>query len=195
MGYAEFWYRPMKLDEEVYRAIDTDVDKLKSVWKEKGIRVTHLTSLQGFGENNEIIHETEGIVVEGARETFIFPRIIPEEFKKVFMTMKDGRIFQFVTTGRGRYNLAVQAILIIAKHHLKEQLIVTSNGEQWDWSFASELVQQHLGYGGDFVLDESPSFDEMSAKISWTRYVDGKEIHGDNFASFDNPEQKSEGEK
>lgn len=172
MSYNEFWYRPLKIEEDVYRAIDADVEKMNHVWKEKQIKVKRLTSLESNFEGE--IHVTEGIIVEGAKETFVFPKVIPEFFKKVYVCMKDGRMFQFVSTGRGRYNLAVQAILIIAKHHLKEQLLVTSNGEQYEWGYAMELVQKHLGYGEDFTLDESPSFEEMGMK--WTTYENGKEV-------------------
>jgi hypothetical protein len=173
VSYAEFWYRPMAIEEDVYRAIDADVEKLTNVWKEKRIKVSRLTAF--VSNQGETPHETEGIVVEGSKETFIFPKVIPESFKQIYVTMKDGRIFQFVSTGRDRYNLAIQAILIIAKQHLKEQLIVTSNGYQHEWGFAIDLVKEHLGYGEDFTLDESPTFEEMG--IKWTVYRSGEEAN------------------
>jgi len=165
MSYCEFWYRPMVIDDSIYDAIERDVNQLQPVWKENQINVEHLTALTSkTGENH---HQTKGIVVTGAYGTFIFPQSLPEDFKNIYVTLIDGRMFQFVKTNQNRYGLAVQAILIIAKHYLNEQIIVTSNGDEHDWQEAREIVINNLGYGLNFELDESPPDELFGMKLTW----------------------------
>lgn len=168
MGYTHYWYRPTTISEEEYGTIIRDVQKMMSVFRRKNIRVQLEESLYKA--------ENKGIVIEGTCETFIFPIQIHEEFKKYYPMTKDGKIFQFVKTNRGTYDIGVQIVLIIAKQYLTDRIIVTSDGEEWHWQNAKELVQEHLGYGHDFSLDESPSFEEMGMKVTWTT-IDGEEIN------------------
>ena len=52
------------------------------------------------------------------------------------------------------YDLAVNVCLVIAKHYLKDDIIVSSDGTENNWVEAKELCNHFLGYGQDFKLDD-----------------------------------------
>lgn len=88
-------------------------------------------------------------------ESFIFERVldVPDYQRE---KTPDGPFFNFCKTAFRPYDLAVTAALIIAKHHLKGAMTVTSDGEAPHWFDGAMLCQSLLGYGLDFKLDESP---------------------------------------
>lgn len=82
-------------------------------------------------------------------ESFYFPR----EYKPLeWEEPKAGFYLQFCKTAFRPYDLAVTAFLIIAKHHLKNNIRVSSDGEDTHWFDAKILCQMELGYGMDYVL-------------------------------------------
>ena len=76
-------------------------------------------------------------------------KLTPEALKK-----NKGKIFQCTKTAYKPYDLAVNICLIIAKHYLKDQILVHSDGELKDWQEGMQLCQHFLGFGKNFVLDE-----------------------------------------
>lgn len=65
-----------------------------------------------------------------------------------------GKFFEFCKTAYKPYDLAVNVCLIIAKHYLKDQILVHSDGELENWKDGMELCQHFLGYGDNFDLDK-----------------------------------------
>ena len=65
-----------------------------------------------------------------------------------------GKHFQFTKTAYKPYDLAVTVCLVIAKHHLKDDITISSDGEMIHWEEAMQLCQHFFGYGKDFALDE-----------------------------------------
>lgn len=65
-----------------------------------------------------------------------------------------GKIFSFCKTAFRPYDWAVTAFLIIAKHYLKDTILISSDGELPHWHDAMLLCQLELGYGMDFRLDK-----------------------------------------
>lgn len=63
-----------------------------------------------------------------------------------------GYAFDCCKTNYKPYDLAVQVALVIAKHNLKDQIIVKSDGDESKWVEAKQLCQHFLGYGEDFKL-------------------------------------------
>jgi hypothetical protein len=63
-----------------------------------------------------------------------------------------GLYFEFCKTAYKPYDLTVIICLIIAKHYLKEQIIVSSDGTLDNWKDGMLLCQKILGYGLDFRL-------------------------------------------
>lgn len=74
------------------------------------------------------------------------------DYKKV--SEDNGYIFDCTKTAYKPYDLAVNVALIIAKHHLKTDIIIRSDGEEKDWEEGRQLCQHFLGFGKDFKLDE-----------------------------------------
>lgn len=64
-----------------------------------------------------------------------------------------GRYFQFCKTAFKPYDLAVNVALIIAKRHLGDSIIISSDGGPVHWKDAKLLCQVNLGYGLDVELD------------------------------------------
>ena len=68
--------------------------------------------------------------------------------------LKAGKhIFGFTKTAYKPYDLAVNVCLIIAKHYLKKDIQISSDGEMVNWEEGMQLCQHFLGYGADFSLD------------------------------------------
>ena len=65
-----------------------------------------------------------------------------------------GFYFEFCKTAYKPYDLAVIICLIIAKHHLKEEIIVSSDGALDNWKDGMLICQKILGYGLDFTLSD-----------------------------------------
>lgn len=65
-----------------------------------------------------------------------------------------GRYFEFCKTAYKPYDLAVIVCLIIAKHHLKEGIIISSDGTQDNWQDGMLICQKILDYGLDFTLKD-----------------------------------------
>jgi len=84
-------------------------------------------------------------------ETLYFPRhFFPEKWEKP----KKGKYFEFCKTAFRPYDLAVITFLIIAKHYLKEKIIVKSDGTNDHWFDGKLLCQMTLHYGLNFKLDK-----------------------------------------
>jgi len=83
-------------------------------------------------------------------ESFVFPRIFePEEWEK---PNEKKLWFDFCKTAFRPYDLAVTAFLVIAKHHLKHRIVVTTDGEEPHWFDAKMLCATELGYGLDLCV-------------------------------------------
>ena len=66
----------------------------------------------------------------------------------------DKFLFDFCKTAYKPYDLAVICALIIAKHHLKEQIRISSDGTLEQWKDGIVLCEKVLGYGVGFAFHE-----------------------------------------
>ena len=76
---------------------------------------------------------------------------------------KKGECFAFCKTARKPYDLAVQIVLILYKHHFSKVVEVSSDGDEADWAEAFKFTDKHFGINGSMgkrlalfegVLDE-----------------------------------------
>lgn len=74
-------------------------------------------------------------------ETFELKRKIED-----FASLSDGRYSNYCKTGFRPYDLAVQGVLLVAKHHLRDRIQVWSGGSDFHWNDARRLCYVHLGY-------------------------------------------------
>ena len=84
-------------------------------------------------------------------ETFQFTRKEPSDHSDP--PEKDSKYTNCCKTAFRPYDLAVNCFLIIAKHHLKDSLIVKSDGNSPQWFDGKLICQTKLDYGFDFKLD------------------------------------------
>jgi len=77
----------------------------------------------------------------------------------------DPYIFNCTKTNYRPYDLAVQVCLIIASHHLGQQIRVTSDGESVHWDDARQFCQNFLGYGADFALFSEEQQKQADAQV------------------------------
>ena len=66
---------------------------------------------------------------------------------------KIGKHIDSTKTAYKPYDLAVTTCLVIAKHHLGDDIIVESDGTIENWQEAMFLCEHFLGYGKEFSLD------------------------------------------
>lgn len=186
MGYTHYYDTPKEFNKELFAKVVTDfkkilpeilkvkIDKetieLAKINKEYDPDIhTKIVLGNGMGDkgskmeitNDEILFNGLG---ELGHETFLLERKTQTEFtrhdgsKYTNEPRENGKYFNFCKTARKPYDLAVCAILIIAKQHLNDHIIIHSDGEINDeWVFPKKFVQKHLGYGKDFVLDTEDS--------------------------------------
>ncbi len=153
MGYTHYWYRQPEVSEDKMRDIIKDIQKV----------VPHYDSLLG----DKDIH-TEGIFLNGrgdeAHETFYFPRVVevPKHQMQEQFYIRKGQTFAFCKTACKPYDIAVTTSLLIIKHHLGEEISVSSDGEIGNWESAIDIVVKELGYGKGFYMDEDGDILEVS---------------------------------
>ena len=73
---------------------------------------------------------------------------------------EDGLYCGHVKTAFRPYDVAVTAVLLIAKRYLGNQFVIHSNGGDPQWADARRICQQVLGYGDWFGIVEESVVDE-----------------------------------
>ncbi len=80
----------------------------------------------------------------------LFQKLKPESYQE---PQEDGKYFEFCKTAYKPYDVIVNVVLIIAKHHLGGAITISSDGQSKDWDDGRFITQKILGYGADFKLD------------------------------------------
>ncbi|MEK6880552.1 MAG: hypothetical protein AABY22_13125, partial [Nanoarchaeota archaeon] len=73
-----------------------------------------------------------------------------KQYKLGLLKKYNGFDFNFCKTAFKPYDLAVNVIMIIAKHHLGNDIRIRSDGTEENWKMGKVLCQKILGYGLDF---------------------------------------------
>lgn len=141
MGWTHHWKRETELPRKPFAAAVRDCQK---VLPQIGI------TLAGFEGTGSPVFEDDVIVFNGAGGACEPFEIHQTEFDR------RGRkiVWSFCKTEHLPYDLCVQVVLIVMKHHLGDAIVVTSDGTDNDWATARRTCQQHLGYGEEFRLAE-----------------------------------------
>lgn len=120
-----------------------------------------LGDAEGIGPGSTAVTNADGFVTylkhrtcngSCSYETFSFPRSL--DGTRHSGPDKDGLFGGYVKTGFRPYDVAVTAALIVAKRHLKDQLVVEGNGGDSRWRDAKRICQRVLGYGDWFGITE-----------------------------------------
>lgn len=151
MGYTHYYCHAPRLDGKALFAAFQDARKIVEAAKAKGIQLRG-----GNGTGEPVIEEC--IYLNGAEElgedceTFYFP-VTGEDLK--YSMANGGFPWAFCKTQRQPYDIVVCAILLVLKHHLKDQLGLASDGNRRpdEWLKAEALVKKVLGYIVHFKQD------------------------------------------
>jgi len=178
MGYTHYWYRKKTIDEKTFKKIVSDFKQLLPWFRFNGIKLAG-----GLGNGNPTLN-SEKVVCNGyskgghrpidgklynnvdlnitkracdgdcAHETFYFPRELDSHR---YQTQINGveMYFNACKTAFKPYDFAVNCFLIIAKHHLDDEIIVRSDGGRGEWIDAVNTVYMAFKYG-DFKLNFVP---------------------------------------
>jgi hypothetical protein len=141
MGLTHNWQRGTELAADAFARAVEDCRKVVAA---TGVPVA------GFNGSGQPIFDRDKIIFNGAKGAGCEPfEIHQTEFdrrgRKVF--------WSFCKTEYAPYDVAVKAALIALKHHLGDDIKITSDAKDTDWDDARKICQQTLGYGGDFKLD------------------------------------------
>lgn len=143
MGYTHYWYRAKEIDPTTFIKIQMDFERALPALSEAGIKLGN-----GYGLGFPIM-DGETILFNGSDEQgyeeMYFPRILtihpnenPNEPEYHFGCCK---------THQRPYDLAVTVFLLIAKHHLQDDLMIRSDGGKCDWEAAEQFYRQVLNDG------------------------------------------------
>ena len=154
MGYTHYFYRKPKLNPNRFAKVVEDFKIAINLIRDKGIDICGWN-----GSGDPILNDLEirfNGMADQSHETFILLLNYkkPDYQKADFFEpgKSKGLAFQFCKTAQKPYDLAVMTALVIAKHHLKDQIHISSDGEDGDWAAARDLCQLVFGYGADFKL-------------------------------------------
>jgi len=150
LGYTHYYYiKEGTIPSEIWERICQDFRSLilfvpsNSINKQNGLLALDVSITPDVIQFNG--------VGEGRHETFVLSRL---NYREEWQNGDSDMLFNFCKTARKPYDLFVCSCLIIAKNHLKNDIKVTSDGEQSDWAEAIILCQNSVGYGSRFILDE-----------------------------------------
>lgn len=143
MGYTHSWYRNGEISSSIMDQIRADFTKITARLPANS-QIVDIPDL--WGTPQDIAFGGK----KGTCEPMIFCRISQarkisdDRAQEPWMT---GKYFEYCKTEKMPYDLAVEALLIIAKKNLSEDIRVFSDGDDVDWLAARDLCQKVLGYG------------------------------------------------
>jgi len=174
MGYTHYYYTKSEYNFERFGNVLNDFKKLipiiegktkefqvvKKIKGELGIfnQVASIKLCGGMGDGlpeltNEIICFNGSNIGDLGHETFLLEqKREPNSFEQYDKLNK--LFFNFTKTARKPYDLAVCVCLIIAKEYFRDEIIIKSDGTLDEWQPAIDLVNDYLGYGKNFQLNE-----------------------------------------
>ena len=84
---------------------------------------------------------------------------------------ENGLYLEYVKTAFRPYDVAVTAVLLIAKRHLRDRLVIHSDGGNRQWVDARRICQSVLGYGDWFGIVEEQIVEEWPGNPAGKRHV------------------------
>ena len=164
MGYCHYYYMAPEFNAKSFRKVVADFQKITHTLKRDGI------ALAGWDGSGAPVTTSTKITFNGrdeeSCETFLLTQKYDDgDFGKTAVGPLQehsfgirnpanivGKYFYGCKTRCLPYDTAVMACLIVAKHHLKGDIIVKSDGADEEWKDGRRLCQRVLGYGSDFRL-------------------------------------------
>ena len=163
MGYTHYWYKVQEIPLELWKDFTEDFNKVLPLFVRYLSDTTDDNSDELIVDNDEIRFNGIG---QNAHETFYFERTVDIKNKRFVQYREtnavvqaqamdtEPHIFNFCKTARKPYDIAVMCALVIACHHFKDKIMISSDGEiNSEWREAVDMCKDRLGYGEDLVFD------------------------------------------
>lgn len=126
MGYTHYWTQDVKATDEQFSKF---TDDFKTIVSDSDLLQREYDNNDPVDINNDFV-AFNGIGDEG-HETMFFEN--------------GGLDFNFCKTARKPYDTHVTAALILLKHHLTDDIHISSDGNTEDWQPAMDLINEKLG--------------------------------------------------
>ncbi len=180
MGYSHYWNRPQIIDLTTFNTISKDLSALLPALEAAGALLANAYGREepeigpefigfngveccGHAKNQDVRLAWPSKDAHGIGDNMSKGGTLPYRtcngdcsFESVWFERvatiagEDGRVECSCKTAFRPYDLAVTAFLVIAKHRLRGELQVQTDGEPCHWAEAFALCQAKLGYGGDY---------------------------------------------
>jgi len=170
MGITHYWKIKRAIDPHAFANIVADV--------KKAIPYLEVEIAGGDGTGEPEI--TERLIrFNGQKphdyETFAFYRLAqPPHYSKI----DGGWWFSFCKVGFSEpqpYDIAVKVVLVIAKHHCGNAIVVNSDESDAEWEDAIELVENVFGYG-DFAFGQTGNPPSPTRKFPAQQYMNKQQL-------------------
>ena len=90
-----------------------------------------------------------------SHESFVLHRSVIKHAEDWRKPDEKEMFFSFCKTAFKPYDLAVLCILIIAKRHLEDDIVVSSDGMDEQWYDGKYICHMMLGYGFEYLVDRN----------------------------------------
>jgi len=127
MGYTHYWRNPSGFPAATWKRITKDVRLV----------------LAKLPKDCKIDDQNGGVPI--INDEMIWFNGVGDGEYETFHLAAGAQTFEFCKTAMKPYDLAVTAVLLIAKHHHKA-FDVSSDGKPEEWAPAKKLVKKVLGY-------------------------------------------------
>lgn len=140
MDYTHYWIRPVEIDKEIFKTIKGEME----------IAIERLPVVIGNGTGNGKFKPGNDCVIfngygDDSNEFFYFPQKGAAIELYTDRPFNEKRVLEFCKTGKKPYDLVVMVCLLIAKWHLKSDIIIHSDGDSQDWEAGFNAYKRIFG--------------------------------------------------
>jgi hypothetical protein len=146
MSYAHYWHirNDKNIDDEKWNLIIKDVKKLFEYFKIQNEKNDGFQLAGWNGHDEPIINDNE-ISFNGKDNDSCESIIIYNKYNYNH-PITENYYSDFCKTARKPYDIVVQMVLLIFKHHIQNDIIINSDGNDTDWINAIELTKEIFNY-------------------------------------------------
>ena len=161
MGYTHYWY--MKKDKKVSQKKWNKLTSDAKILLEGSPILERAKQNDTYDNWNDLSITDNEIRYDGGHETFVLERKpIRNSWRHTYPNEEEDMVFNFCKTARKEYDGLVTATLLLAKHHLGDEIKIKSDGDEQEWA---EGAWDDVPSGYEFVKE---ILNETDAKAAFT---------------------------
>ena len=145
--YIHYWYikNERDIDDITWSKISKDSQKIFEYFKENKDLCLELGDWNGYSEP---IVDNDKIIFNGGDDKRCDSFVIFAKCKDRYHNVSSisNYYFDFCNTARKPYDIVVQMILLIFKHHMQDDIFIHSDSSNTDWINAIELTKKLFNY-------------------------------------------------